>query len=127
MTSALVTASSPATTSAGLVTRPAAGAMQSVMPVELEVSLRGTLAGKTARLVNVMGSRTQGWTSTAVLGDACEYLDTSQAAMNTPTVGQTLYVVSTSANDAAAGTGARTIRIVYLDANGLSDTDRHWC
>jgi hypothetical protein len=39
--------------------------------------------------------------------------------MKTPTTGQTLYIVSTSANDAAAGTGARTVRTVYLDANGL--------
>lgn len=33
------------------------------------------------------------------------------------TVGETITVVSTSANDAAAGTGARTIRIMGLDAN----------
>jgi hypothetical protein len=37
-------------------------------------------------------------------------------------VGQTLYVVSTSANDAAAGTGARTVRITYLDANSVQTT-----
>jgi hypothetical protein len=68
-----------------------------------------------------MGSRTLGWTSTSVLGDACEYLDTSQALMNTPTTGQTLYLVSTSTNDdgSPAGTGAQTVRTVYLDANGV--------
>jgi hypothetical protein len=38
--------------------------------------------------------------------------------MNTPTSGQTLYIVSTSANDTSDGTGARTVRIIYLDANG---------
>lgn len=86
---------------------------------EYEVQHLGILSGKPAKLYHIMGSRTLGWTSTSALGDACEYLDTSQAGMNTPTTGQTLYLVSTSANDTAAGTGARTIRTVYLDANGL--------
>lgn len=84
-----------------------------------EVALTGKIRGRAAEFVQVMGSRTLGWTSTSALGDACEYLDTSQAVMNTPTTGQTLYLVSTSADDAAAGTGARTVRTVYLDANGL--------
>lgn len=34
-----------------------------------------------------------------------------------PTVGQQMKVVSTSANDAAAGTGARSVAIEYLDSN----------
>lgn len=86
---------------------------------EYEVQHSGTLDGKSAKLFHIMGTRSAGWTSTSVLGDACEYLDTSQAAMNTPTTGQTLYLVSTSASDAAAGTGAITVRIVYLDASGI--------
>jgi hypothetical protein len=86
---------------------------------EYAVQHEGTLSGVAAALYHIMGSRTLGWSSTSVLGDACEYLDTSQALMNTPTTGQTLYLVSTSASDTAAGTGARTVRIVYLDSNGL--------
>jgi hypothetical protein len=39
--------------------------------------------------------------------------------MNTPTSGQTLYLVSTSADDNSTGPGARTIRIVYLNAAGV--------
>lgn len=85
----------------------------------LNIARTNNLDGKTARTVYILGSRSQGWSSTSILGDACDYLDTSQALMNTPTSGQTLYVVSTSASDASAGTGARTVRIVYLDANGV--------
>jgi len=88
------------------------------LPPEIAAPLLGTVNGKTAMLWSILGSRSQGWSSTSVFGDACEYLDTSQADMNTPTSGQTLYVVSTSANDASAGTGVRTVQIVYLDASG---------
>lgn len=88
-------------------------------PVEYEVQHTGQLDGVAARMYRIMGSRTLGWSSTSILGDACEYLDTSQALMNTPTSGQTLYLVSTSASDDSAGVGARTVRIVYLDANGV--------
>lgn len=88
---------------------------------EYTVQHFGTLNGKQAKLYHIMGSRTLGWTSTSVLGDACEYLNTTQALMNTPTSGQTLYLVSTSASDDGdpAGTGAQTVRTVYLDANGV--------
>lgn len=34
-----------------------------------------------------------------------------------PSVAAALTIVSTSANDAAAGTGARTVKLLYLDAN----------
>ena len=87
--------------------------------VEWIVQHTGGIEGVSATIYNIMGSRTQGWSSTSVLGDACEYLDTSQPRMNTPTVGQTLYIVSTSASDTSAGTGARTVRVVYLDSAGL--------
>ncbi len=86
---------------------------------EIETQYFGKLFGKTAYIVNIIGSRNKGWTSTSVFGDCCEYLDTSQANMNTPTTGQTLYIVSTSANDASGNTGVNTVRIVYLDAAGV--------
>ena len=91
-------------------------------PIEWEVHHAQTIDGKAAYLYHILGSRSLGWSSTSVLGDACNYLDTSQALMNTPTTGQTLYLVSTSASDTAAGTGARTVLIVYLDANGVQQT-----
>lgn len=86
---------------------------------EYQIAHTGKLNGKTAALYHIMGSRSLGWTSTSIFGDACDYLDTSQALMNTPTTGQTLYLVSTSASDTSAGTGARTVRTIYLDSNGL--------
>lgn len=87
-------------------------------PLEYQANSYGLIGGKSARMVYILGRRDQGWTGTSVLGDVCQYLDTSQALMNTPTTGQTLYVVSTDGNDAAAGTGARTVRVVYLDSSG---------
>ncbi len=67
-----------------------------------------------------MGTGGSGWSSTSVFGDVCEYFDTSQANMNTPTTGQTLYARSevSPASDTAAGTGIRTMKIVYLDTAG---------
>ena len=88
-------------------------------PVEYEVQHTGQLDGMSAKLYHLLGSRSQGWNSTSVLGDACDYLDTTKDLMNTPTSGQTLYLVSTSASDTSAGVGARTVRTVYLDTNGL--------
>lgn len=90
-------------------------------PIEYEVQHRGAINGSAAKLYHIMGGRSQGWNSTTAIGDGCDYLDTSQKLMNTPTVGQTLYLVSTSAQDdpVPLGTGAHTIRTVYLDAAGL--------
>jgi hypothetical protein len=42
--------------------------------------------------------------------------------MNTPSVGTTYYINSTSAQDATGGTGVDRIRIVYLDASGDQQT-----
>ena len=86
---------------------------------EYDLQHTGYLSGVAAKLYHILGSRSRGWNSTSVLGDACDYLDTTKNLMNTPTVGQTLYLVSTSASDAAAGVGAQTVRTVYLDTNGL--------
>lgn len=87
-------------------------------PPEYEVQHGGTIGGMQASLYHIMGSRTLGWTSTSVLGDACEYLGTTQALMNTPT-SQQLYLVSTNVNDTSVGTGAQTVRVVYLNDAGL--------
>lgn len=83
-----------------------------------QASFRGAIEGKTARSVTILGSRDLGWTSTSAFGDACQYLDTSQAAMNVPSPGTTLYLYSTNANDTAAGTGIQSVRTVYIDSNG---------
>lgn len=79
----------------------------------------GEIEWTPATIFNIMGARSRGWGSTTILGDCCEYLNTSQNLMNTPTSWQTLYLVSTSVNDTAAWTGVRTVRIVYLDSTWL--------
>ena len=86
--------------------------------IEFEINSTGLFNNKTAKTFRVIGSRILGYNSITVLQDLCEYLDTTQDAMNTPTVGQTLYLVSTSANDSSVGTGIRTVDVIYLDASG---------
>jgi hypothetical protein len=96
--------------------------ISAIFPPELMAAISGVIAGRAARPVHVVGARSQGWVSTAVMGDAADYLDTTQSNINVPTVGQTLYLVSTNAADTAAGAGARTVRTTYLDANGYEQT-----
>lgn len=91
-------------------------------PLEYEIQHTGAIAGEPSQLYHIIGTRSQGWNSTTALGDACEYLDSSQNGMNTPTIGQTLYIVSSSASDSSAGVGARTVRITYLDATGVQQS-----
>lgn len=90
---------------------------QELSNVEFSVNSSGTLLGRTAKYFTVLGGRSQGWNSTTLLGDCCDYLDTTQDLMNTPT-SQQLYIVSTDADDIAGGAGVRTIRVVYLDDAG---------
>lgn len=84
----------------------------------MTVQLHWKIHWKDARSVWVMWSRDLGWNSTSILWDACQYLDTSQDAQNVPTSWQTLYIVSTSANDTIAWTWARSVRYLYLDSTG---------
>lgn len=85
---------------------------------EFGIAQTGLYLGKAAYLLKILGRRQLGWNSNSVLGDVAQYLDTTQDLINTPATGTTYYIVSTSASDTAAGTGARTVRIVYLDASG---------
>ena len=91
-------------------------------PLEYEVQHTGAIAGEPSQLYHIFGTRSQGWNSTTVMGDVCEYLGNSQNGMNTPTIDQTLYIVSSSASDSSAGVGARTVRITYLDATGVQQS-----
>lgn len=90
----------------------------SIYDPQFSANYFGLINGKVAKLRLVMGSRALGWNSITTYGDCCGYLDTTQDLMNTPTVGQTLYVVSTNALDTLLGTGAQKVAIVYLDAPG---------
>jgi hypothetical protein len=97
---------------------PTAGPPQLVETVESWVARNGVLGASAAVNIVIMGRRSQGWTSTSLLGDVCEYLDTSQARVTTVNVGTTYYIRSSSVDDTAAGTGTRTVRIVSLSNTG---------
>jgi hypothetical protein len=78
------------------------------------IQLTGKYQGKNAFVFNVMGRRA-GFTSTSVLNDVVEFAN-GTAAIPVLTGVEPLEIVSSSANDTAAGTGARTVKVVYIDA-----------
>lgn len=92
-----------------------------VANIEYEVQSTGLLNGQPARMVSILGYRRQ-WSSTTEYGDVATYLVGGQAKFNTPTVGTTYYLNSTSAQDAFGGSGVDTVRITYLDADGVTQT-----
>ena len=94
-------------------TVPVGGMVTAEMP-SLTVARTGMLNGKAAYNFNILGKRSQGWSSTTALGDCGEYIDTTQAGFNATDGGTTYYIRSSSANDTEGGTGARTVRIFYL-------------
>lgn len=107
---------------AGGLVPPIRMGLESIDPF-LFARLNMALAGHKANAFHVLGRR--GEFVNAV--DQQDIVDFNTASLITiPEMAGTenLEVVSSSANDAAAGTGVRTIRIVYVDANGdqqLSD------
>lgn len=80
-----------------------------------------TRSGTPARIITIFGIRNQ-WNSTVLHGDVCAYLVGGQNKMNTPLVGTTYYINSTSAQDLFAGTGVDKVRVIYLDAAGVQQT-----
>jgi hypothetical protein len=104
---------------AGLVPAVAAtGIVTTSLDPSLATSLSGALVGKTAYVLHIMGRRDLGWSATTDLGDCVQYLDTTQNLINDVAVGTTYYIVSTSTSDGSLASGARTVRIVYLDSDG---------
>ena len=90
-----------------------------VLP-EFEISATGLYKGRAGVLGSVFGRRQLGWDTTTTLADVSYYLDNTQQ-QNTPVVhGTTYYIRSSSVEDAAGGTGIRTMRINTL--NGLGET-----
>jgi len=90
----------------------------SVRTMEQEINEFGTYKGRPANMGSMLCRRTDGWTSTSVQGDLCNYLDTSQAQANTPSIATQYYLHSTSAQDGVAGTGIQSVVVNYLDAAG---------
>ena len=69
---------------------------------------------KAARAYHMVGRRL-GFNSTSVLQDVAEFLSTTIDTLPELTGAEDLEIVSSSANDAAAGTGAQSVRVSYLD------------
>lgn len=78
----------------------------------------GLVDGRAAKNLVVFGRRAAGWNSTTAYGDVSDYLDTTQDKSNAVVLGTTYYLRSSSASDTSDGVGARTVRVVYLDAAG---------
>ena len=79
----------------------------------------GQLDGKIFQSFNIPARRSA-FSTTTELEDIAEYLTTP--SIPEPTGAQSWEVVSSSANDAAAGTGTRTVEVHYLDNSWLSQT-----
>jgi hypothetical protein len=83
-----------------------------------DVSSTGRYQGRTAKNVTLIGRRTS--FTAGVLNDLGQFTlpAASGAQFGVMTATEALEIVSASANDTAAGTGARTVKITYLDALG---------
>jgi hypothetical protein len=137
---ASVKASAPAGTEAGIVTRnipsgtqvveitgppgtekvhvtPEGALLVASIPIGYHISEVGALDGRVAHLFHVLGRRS-GFNSTSVLQDVAEYL--TGDAFPAPLTGvEALEIVSSNANDTnAAGSGARKVKITYINALG---------
>lgn len=95
-----------------------AGAIPGVMDAAdpmFVAAMTGKVAGKAAEIWNILGRR-NAFNNTTTLHDVVDFSATT--ALIVPLTGaETLEIISSSASDAAAGTGARTVRIAYLNSN----------
>lgn len=95
-----------------------AGASSPIQSPDFLVARLGLLDGRSALSVHVMGRRARGWLNNTDLADVSGYLDTSQSRNNPILLGTEYFIRSTSVNDTnAGGSGVRTVRVVYLDAD----------
>lgn len=79
---------------------------------DIEIQRTGKYNGKTAYVFNILGRRS-GFTSTSIFNDIKEY---DNGVANIPALSNsTLDIISSSANDTSAGTGVRTVKVVYVN------------
>ena len=78
--------------------------------------MTGLYNGRAARVFHITGRRA-GFNSTSVLQDCSEVLGTTTDAIVDLAGTEALEIVSTSASDAAAGTGVQTVKITYINAS----------
>lgn len=87
-----------------------------VLPFELEIRRSGVIEGKSAIIYNITGRRQGTFEAAPNYTDVVDFpLTNGRIPVLAGT--EALEVVSSSASDAAAGTGARTVRIAYIDAD----------
>lgn len=84
-----------------------------------EIALTGKYQNRAAQVYNIMGRRST-WVNTTDMHDLVPWLGSGagQQALPAITGAESWEVVSSSAADAAAGTGAREVHITYLNTVG---------
>lgn len=80
------------------------------------------IGGKTRKQIRLWGRCTNDGTAYGDLWEAKVNGSAAPIIRALPAGAVTIQVISDSANDAAAGTGAQTIRVSYLDAAGVEHT-----
>lgn len=80
------------------------------------------LQGRLVRNILISGRRSGNFSDNSSQQDIAEFLGTNQLFYVPAAAGVAMEVVSTSASDAAAGTGVQTIRIDYLTPTGAEAT-----
>lgn len=102
------------------LTKPTDSQYSSSRDVLEEIQITGQFRGKTAYAFNVIGQR-NGFTSTSILQGLKEY--NNGVADFAVTSNSTLDIKSSSASDAAAGTGCRTVKVTYINnSNNLVES-----
>lgn len=79
-----------------------------------EIAITGFYKGKPAGIYQILGRRTQ-FVNTTALQDVSDAI--TVASFLPLTSSESLQIRSSSADDTALGTGARTVRIIYIDQN----------
>lgn len=83
---------------------------------EFQSSLFGEVNGRVATSFNIRGRRA-GFNTINVTQDVGEFLGTTIDLFPELTGAESLQIVSSSASDAAAGVGTRTVKVTYIDTS----------
>lgn len=89
--------------------------LRSIADLIETIQTEGLYRGKTAAVYRILGRRA-GFTSTSVMNDVKEF-DNAVADIPILTGAEALEIISDNAADTAAGTGARTVKVTYIDGS----------
>lgn len=81
-----------------------------------QISMQGTYQGRDAKVFHIMGRR-EVWVDTTQFHDVAEYLDGATANFTELTGTESFELISSSASDAAAGTGTRTVDVCFINSS----------